>query len=266
MKPLLIFLALTSGALSLVAQQASPLPSSAPSSAMNIVFVGDSITYGAWLDNEGVDKRLAQAPPMNCAHELEKRLPNTQIFTSNQGYCGYGTGAFLPPASEAFIAVKSAAEKLNAAHNGQLIFSIMLGTNDSANTNHVSAESYHDNLKKTIGQLLSDFPDCKVVINHPIWYSPNTHNRWDYEGASAADRLKSYSPQIDSLVTEYGTSHPNRVYGGDPFAYQYFAAYYKSEIVREPGKNGDFYLHPNAIGAASLGKFWAAALCAVLRP
>jgi len=257
---------MTSCALSLVAQQASPLPSSAPSSAMNIVFVGDSITYGAWLDNEGVDKRLAQAPPMNCAHELEKRLPNTQIFTSNQGYCGYGTGAFLPPASEAFIAVKSAAEKLNAAHNGQLIFSIMLGTNDSANTNHVSAETYHDNLKKTIDQLLSDFPDCKVVINHPIWYSPNTHNRWDYEGASAADRLKSYSPQIDSLVTEYGTSHPNRVYGGDPFAYQYFAAYYKSEIVREPGKNGDFYLHPNAIGAASLGKFWAAALCAVLRP
>ena len=98
----------------------------AASSSVNIVFIGDSITYGAWLDGAGNAARIAQAPPMICAHELEKRMPSTHIYPSNQGYCGYGTGAFLPPVNEAFIAVKSAAEQLSAAHPGLLIFSIML--------------------------------------------------------------------------------------------------------------------------------------------
>jgi lysophospholipase L1-like esterase len=165
---------------------------------------------------------------------------------------------YAPPGGY-FTAAVAAAKKLSADHKGQLVFSIMLGTNDSANsgTNGAPASDsdYYDRLKRIIDQLVADFPSCKVFVHNPTWYSPNTHNAADYEGAVAANRLKSYFPKIDSLAV----SNP-RVCRGDTEAYDDFAANYKAELNGEDGHNGIFYLHPNATGADKLGKFWAGAL------
>ena len=254
------------------AQSQSPVaPKSAdadlkPSNAgksVNLVFIGDSITEGA-----GVADPITQATPVGCVHELEKRLPKVTVNFSNEGHGGHTTVDYLPGKAD-FAKASAAAKELSAAHTGLLVFSIMLGTNDSANTgprgSPVSALDYHHNLKEIVAQLLADFPDCKVVLHHPIWYSPNTHNHSDYEGDTAANRLKSYFQEIDSIVAEYQTLKPKHVYAGDRFAYDYFARYFKTELNGEFGKNGVFYLHPNWIGAESLGKFWAAAVLNGLR-
>lgn len=216
--------------------------------ALNVVFMGDSIT------------QICGVPPI-CAKELQKH--GSKVYFSNQGHCGHTTVDFLPNGQD-MTESETAAKKLMSEHPGKLIFSIMLGTNDSANSGPtgapVSNTDYHANLKKTIDQLLADFPDSKIFIHSPIWYSPNTHNGSDYEGAPAADRVKSYFTEIESLVTEYQTSNPNHVFQGDTLAYKYFQTHFKTELNAENGKSGVFYLHPNVAGGASLAKFWEKAI------
>ena len=231
----------------------SALAQSAP--ALNVVFIGDSITAGARITEK-------------AAAELAKLKPAAQVNYSNQGHSGATTVDFLPPATKYFAQIPVEAKKLNASHAGQLVFPIMLGTNDSANKgpkgSPVAAGDYHDNLKKLIDQLLAEFPEAKFVLHHPIWYSPNTHNSSDYEGDSAANRLKSYFPALEALVKEYAASKPGHVFLGDLEGYDYFAAHHKAELKQETGKNGIFYLHPNDAGAQSLAKFWAAAIAKVV--
>ncbi len=223
--------------------------------ALNVVFIGDSITAGAKITEK-------------AAAELKKLKPEAEVFYSNQGHSGATTLDFQPPNNKYFKTIPVEAKKLIASHPGPLVFPIMLGTNDSANKgptgSPVAAADYHDNLKKIIDELLAEFPDAKFVLHHAIWYSPNTHNSSDYEGDSAANRLKSYFTAIESLVKEYQASKPGHVFLGDVDAYDYFATHYKTELREENGKNGVFYLHPNEAGALSLAKFWAAAIAKVL--
>ena len=230
-------------------------PAFAQSTALNVVFIGDSITAGAKITEK-------------AAGEIKRLMPASEVFYSNQGQSGATTLDFLPPATKYFAQIPVEAKKLIAAHPGQLVFPIMLGTNDSANKgpkgSPVAAADYHDNLKKIIDQLLSEFPDAKVVLHHSIWYSPNTHNSSDYEGDSAANRLKSYFPALESLVSEYQASKPGHVFLGDVDAYAYFAEHHKTELKEENGKNGIFYLHPNDAGAQSLARFWAVAIAKAL--
>lgn len=230
----------------------------ANNSMINIVFIGDSITEGV-----GVNDSATQSAPVMCIQALQKKLPNSVIYFSNQGHAGHTTTDFLPAGGD-ITALEAAVKQLTVNHAGQLVFSIMLGTNDSANSGPngapVTDSVYHDNLKKTIDRLLAEFPDSKFVIHNPIWYSPNTHNGADYEGKPAADRLKSYFLQIDALVAEYNASKPNHVFRGDTLAYDYFSSHFKTELNAEDGHNGWFYLHPNAIGAKKLAEFWANAL------
>jgi len=226
--------------------------------ALNIVFIGDSITQGV-----GVSDPNTQAAPVIAVHELQKKVgDNYAVYFSNQGHAGHTTADFLPN-GEDFKNVESAARDLHVKHAGQLIFSIMLGTNDSANSgpngSPVSADNYSQNLQKIIDKLLVEYPDGKFFLNHPIWYSPNTHNSSNYEGGSAAGRLKSYFPAMDGLVEHYSLSNPRQVYTGDTQAYNYFANH-RDELNGENGQNGIFYLHPNIQGAQSLGKFWATAI------
>ena len=140
----------------------------------------------------------------------------------------------------------------------------MLGTNDSANHGPrgapVSANDYGRNLQTIIDALLKAFPDSKIFVHHPLWYSPNTHNSSDYEGAASA-RLKSYFLVIDALATGTG-----KIFLGDTTGYNYFAATSHTEMRPENGQHGAFYLHPNAKGAESLGKFWAKAMAKALAP
>jgi lysophospholipase L1-like esterase len=233
-------------------------------SCINIIFIGDSITAGT-----GVPDATQQSAPVVAVRDLQKKLGvGVTVSFSDQGHPGHTTVDFLPGGND-FALVEKAVIDLESKHAGPSLFSIMLGTNDSANSGPngapVSAADYSRNLKKIIDKLLADFPQSKFVINHPTWYSPNTHNGSDYEGDSAANRLKSYFPAVADLVADYESSHPGQVFVGDTQAYAYFASH-RDELNGEPGKDGVFYLHPNVKGAESLGQFWAAALMKEMEP
>ncbi len=232
------------------------MPTSA-SQTINLVFVGDSITAGAGLSG------AAGAPPAICAQALEKQVPGSKVNFSNQGHSGFTTLNFLPPGGAFADAVK-AAQQLTDAHPGTLVFSMMLGTNDSANQGPkgapVAANDYGRNLQTIIDALLKTFPNSKIFVHHPLWYSPNTHNSSDYEGM-ASTRLKSYFPAIDALATGTGS-----IFLGDTAGYNYFAATSHTEMQGENGRHGTFYLHPNAKGAESLGRLWANAMVKTLTP
>jgi len=224
---------------------------------LNIVYIGDSITEGGWLDNAS-----EQSPPAQTSAYLNDQATIATVNFSNQGHSGFTTVNFLP-GTATFTAVETAANSFSDK-SSQLVFSIMLGTNDSAMTGTkgapVSPENYYTNLKSITDQLLKDFPQSKVIIHLPLWYSPNTYNSAKYlqEGLN---RLQSYSSPIKKLVKSYkGQS----VFLGDTSAFDYFKKNHLTKLRPEDGKQGTFYLHPNKEGAADLGVFWGKAIYAVI--
>ena len=222
--------------------------------AINIVNIGDSITAGAGI---GPDN----APPVALAADLAAR-ENTAVFFSNQGVSGTTTADWQPEGT-LLKGAERAADALNAAHPGaQMVFSIMLGTNDSAtagtNGAPVSSGTYERNLRSILDRLLADYPAGKIFLHHPLWYSPNTHNSSDYQEIGLA-RLAGYFPIIDGLVASYSSIEPGHVFAGDKKAYEYFAQHYLTRLTPEAGAAGygTFYLHPTAEGAKDLGRFQA---------
>jgi lysophospholipase L1-like esterase len=228
---------------------------------LNIVFIGDSITYGA-----GLPDRNTQAPPVICANYLRNGGRFGNVDFSNQGHSGYTTLDWLP-GTNAFINAEAAA-KAFSNQNAQLVFSIKIGTNDSAmhgpHGAPVSVADYTANLKTIIDQLLKDFTGCKVVIEHPIWYSTNTYNGAMYlqEGLT---RLQTYIPAIDKCAADYKTSNPKQVFVGDTKAFKYFEKNAETDFQHEKGHQGIFYLHPNPKGAVALGDYWGKAIAKVVR-
>ena len=229
---------------------------------LNIVFIGNSITHGANLDDP-----LDHAPPVIAAVYLRKQANIGTVNYSNQGYSGFTTVDFLPSTGTAFKKVEVATSAFEDK-KAQLIFSIKLGTNDSAiegpNGSPVAPGNYQQNLKTIADNLLKEFPGCIIIFQHPIWYSPNTYNGAKYlqEGLS---RLQSYIPLIDQLVADYAQTHPKQVFVGDTDAFGYFKKNYLTDLTPEEGHQGTFYLHPNKKGAAALGTFWAKAILKVLK-
>jgi lysophospholipase L1-like esterase len=226
---------------------------------INIVFIGDSITYGSNTVNE--------QPSAYALLYLRNKLHNDSIKQANAGVSGMTTVDFLP-GSARFKDVVSAADGFYDDKDAQLLFSIMLGTNDSAmagtNGAPVSPENYRLNLETIINELLKKYPDSKVVINHPLWYSPNTYNGAKYLAEGLA-RVKKYSPEIKMLVKNYGVTHPGRVFDGDKSGFAWFEKNHVSAMKHEDGHEGVFYLHPNEQGAAALGRFWGLAIYNVLK-
>jgi lysophospholipase L1-like esterase len=228
---------------------------------INIVFIGNSITYGA-----GLPDRNTQAPPVICANYLKKQSYIGAVDISNQGHSGYTTLDWLP-GTRAFTDAETAARAFTN-QQAQLLFSIKIGTNDSAiKGTHgapVAVEDYRTNLKTIIDQLLKDFPGCKVVVEHPIWYSPNTYNGTAYlqEGLT---RLQTYIPIMDALVKAYKATNPKQVFVGDTKAFNYFKENAISDFQPEQGRQGIFYLHPNPKGAIALGEFWGRAIAKILK-
>jgi lysophospholipase L1-like esterase len=220
---------------------------------LNIIYIGDSITQGVMLNDPSTE-----APPAIATAYLRRKAGIGRVELSNQGISGFTTVDFLPSVNTVFNRAEQAAGSFTDKH-AMLIFSIMLGTNDSAgegpHDSPVSAKNYHDNLKAIIDRLLFDFPNCKVILQLPLWYSPNTYNssRYLQEGLT---RLQTYFPQIDKLVTEYAESHPKQVFGANKKAFDYFRKNYLSDLKPEQGRQGIFYLHPNKAGAEALGNFW----------
>jgi lysophospholipase L1-like esterase len=223
---------------------------------VHIIYIGDSITQGVQLSDPAT-----LSPPAIASDHIQSLHGTGRMYFSNQGHSGYTTVDFLP-GGETFKRLELAASGLSGKP-GLLVFSIMLGTNDSAikgpKGSPVSPGTYFTNLKTIIDRLLKDYPDCKVIIHHPIWYSPNTYNGSQYlqEGL---DRLQSYFPEITKLVNSYATSTKGHVFVGDTQAFDYFKKTQLTNLIPENGHQGTFYLHPNAAGAKELGIFWAKAI------
>jgi lysophospholipase L1-like esterase len=221
---------------------------------INIVFIGDSITQGQ--DNPALQ------PSVYAVKYLKNKLGTDSIVQANRGISGKTTLDYLP-AEILFKQVIASADNFYVDTNAQLAFSIMLGTNDSAmKGTHgapVSVIDYRKNLTLIIDSLLKRYPNSKVVINHPIWYSPNTQNGAMYLAEGLA-RLQKYFPEIDDMVKSYGLTHPGHVFKGDTEGFKYFKKNYANALQHEQGVQGIFYLHPNDAGAAQLGELWAKAI------
>ncbi len=144
-----------------------------PGKNIRIIFIGDSITEGTAMANPEKD-----APGVYAAANLSNTAGIATVEQANLGFSGYTTVDFLPATNTVFPKVVEAAGQ-STNPGGELIFSIMLGTNDSAidgpNGSPVSAEAYKRNLQVIIDELLQKFPAAKFVLQYPIWYSPNTH-------------------------------------------------------------------------------------------
>jgi len=226
-------------------------PASSTRGVWNIVYLGDSITEGAHLGRN--------TPPDVCTAELRKRLVNAEIYMANDGHSGHTTVDFLPSSDTDFTRAEQDATSLQKKHPGRLVFSIMLGTNDSAqygpNGAPVSPATYEQNLREIIGKLVTDFPSSLVVIQQPTWYSPNTANASEY-GEDGLHRLQSYFP----LIPEIASRFPGKVFLGDTRAYNLIQKQYRLLLTPENGRHGVFYLHPNPAGAKLLGTAWAAAI------
>lgn len=224
---------------------------------LDIVFIGDSITYGA-----GLPAREESAPPAVAARYLQK-IHAAGVAFSNQGRSGFTTVDYLPATKKAFSPVVEATIALHKNPASTLLFSIMLGTNDSAeegpNGSPVSPEAYQANLQTITDSLLARFPDSKIVFQCPIWYSTNTYNRSRYL-AAGLQRLQQYFPHIKALVKQYASTHPKHVFLGDTKAFGYFEKHAAKLFQAEKGQMGTFYLHPNQKGAAVLGEYWANAI------
>ncbi len=224
---------------------------------LNIVFIGNSITYGG-----GLSDRAKDAPPNETCAWLSNQKDIGEVNFSNQGVSGHTSVDVLPKTNTDFLRILSAARSFTNT-KALLIFSIKLGTNDSAVKGPkgapVSKEAYHNNLKIITDSLLSAFPECKIIYQQPIWYSPNTHNRSTYM-QEGLDRLQSYFPELRKLVKMYKKSNPDRVYMGDVKAFKFFKKHHQQYLAPEEGKYGAFYLHPNKEGAYILGDFWGKAI------
>lgn len=229
---------------------------------LNIVFIGNSITQGVLLENP-----RHEAPPVKAALYLRKQPGIGVVRYSNQGVSGSTTVDFLPQTETLFQRVTEVADQFKDETWATLVFSIMLGTNDSAITGPhgapASPEVYYQNMKTIVDRLLALFPECKIVLHRPIWYSPNTDNgvRYLEEGLN---RLQTYYPQLQALIQDYASRFPDQVFMGDTSGFDYFKAHHEELLLPEQGNAGIFYLHPNPQGAATLGELWGKGIAAIL--
>jgi hypothetical protein len=206
------------------------------------------------------------------------KLVNVEIAAANRGIVGTTTTDWAPGGRCYNSAISASNPKSTASilaarrPTALMVFSVMLGTNDSASAGSnnagiagLNAGQYKLKMKAIIDQILIDWPAAKIFVHMSPWYSPNFRNSSTYlqEGLS---RLFSYRSGIVDLIAEFAVSKPNCVFLGDTQAFNYFEKNHLSEQQAEQGKDGVFYCHPNAVGAASLGEFHAKALSIGLLP
>jgi lysophospholipase L1-like esterase len=235
----------------------------APGKHLQVVFMGDSITEGTAMANPAKD-----APGIYAAALLRAMPGVASVDQANQGYSGHTTVDFLPATHVDFDSTIAAVQRFTASPEVVLIFSIMLGTNDSAidgpNGSPVSSANYKKNLQLIVAALFAKFPNARVVLQYPIWYSENTHNSSRYlkEGLN---RLQSYYPQINQLVKELAGTHPGKVFAGSAEGMTIFKEKKLSLLIAEKGNSGIFYLHPNEKGSAELAKIWVKGLAKAIK-
>lgn len=222
------------------------------SGTCNLVFIGNSITEGALHAD-----KAKTAPPVFAA-EYAGRMLGVDVNFRNCGRSGATTVDFLPERAADFKRVEQAVGELQALSYEPIVFSIMLGTNDSASSGTlgapVSNEDYKRNLLTIIGRLREMCPDAIFVLQRPIWYSPNTYNGAMYLVAGQK-RLLGYANVLIDLV-----DNNDDIYLGDFKSFDYFRDNHRKLCFPENGNAGVFYLHPNEAGARKLAKRWARAI------
>ncbi len=216
---------------------------------LDVVFIGDSITQPS-------------APVESAAAYLKGCAGVGEVRTSNQGHSGHTTLDFLAADGKDAQGVKAAADAF-VSPDRELVFSIMLGTNDSAcqgpNGAPLAPAVYRANLKAIADRLLAAYPRAKVVFQYPVWYSTNTYNASRYLAEGQA-RLRSYWPELAALAAEYDAARPGQVFEGSKLGWAYFERNHSTEMRHEDGQAGVFFLHPNEHGSKALGNFWGEAL------
>ena len=212
--------------------------------SLKIVFIGDSITYGYLLTAPA-----EEAPPARAAVFLQGMPCFTNVCFTNCGRNAFRTDQFLPESpGSAWPQVKLAGDSY-ANGPGLLLFSIMIGANDSV---VATPAQYGSNLTALVNALLGSYPNSQIVIHHPLWYTkvPSTH----------PEILYQYIPVIDALVGTFGQSHPGRVHLGDIKGWDCFEKNHESICFKETRDSLPYYLHPNVTGATRLGQYWADAI------
>ncbi len=223
----------------------------------NLIFIGNSITEGALHAN-----KKKTAPPVVAANLVGNML-SMDVHYRNCGRSGATTVDFLPEQKRDFVRVEKAIEEIKALSYAPILFSIMLGTNDSANFgpngSPVSNEDYKKNLMTMIGRIRELCPNAIFILQRPIWYSPNTHNAAQYLVAGQK-RMVAYTDVLIEIANEN-----EDVYLGDRDAFDYFGSKHRKYMFAEDGKAGTFYLHPNEAGARKLARYWAQAIVKVVK-
>lgn len=228
-----------------------------PEKGYNLIYIGNSITYGALHADPKVT-----APPVVATEYANKRLKCIKGFT-NCGRSGATTVDFLPALNRDFKRVERAVAKHQGENDGQFVFSIMLGTNDSASTGPtgapVSNADYKKNLLTIVNRLREMCPGAIFVLQRPVWYSPNTYNGARYLVAGL-NRMTDYVNILVELANEN-----KDIYLGDCDSYDLMKLEYEKYMFAEPGNAGTFYLHPNEEGAKKMAKNWAKAIVAAVK-
>ena len=250
----------------LLALLLSATPLLAQDRSYNLVFIGNSITYGALHEN-----REQTAPPAQCAAWLSQQEGVDTVYFRNCGRSGKTTYHFLPNAADVVPAgdktyfgdvVAQTRELVKAHPTLPLVFSIMLGTNDTVERTknpHTTPDNYADNLCAIIDSLLTLWPDAHVVLNKPTWYFPDYHTK----GGSIATKksLRLIDAYYDMFPQVADRCKPGHVHIGDAKAYKHFEQHYKTDIFEEKDARGkSYWLHPNEAGAKALAQCWGKAL------
>ena len=223
----------------------------------NIIYIGNSITAGALHAD-----KAKSAPPVYTSDFVGKEL-SADVNFRNCGRSGATTLDFIPQQQRDFTRVEKAIGEIKAISDEPIIFSIMLGTNDSANFgpngSAISNEDYKNNLMTMIGRIRELAPGAMFILHRPIWYSPNTHNASQYLVAGQK-RMEGYT----DVLIEMAASNKD-IYLGDCDAFDFFSRKYLKYMFAEDGKAGTFYLHPNEAGARKLARYWARAISDIIK-
>lgn len=223
----------------------------------NIIYIGNSITAGALHAD-----KTKSAPPVYTSDFVGKEL-SADVNFRNCGRSGATTLDFIPQQQRDFTRVEKAIGEIKAISDEPIIFSIMLGTNDSANFgpngSPISNEDYKNNLMTMIERIRELAPGAMFILHRPIWYSPNTHNASQYLVAGQK-RMEGYT----DVLIEMAASNKD-IYLGDCDAFDFFSRKYLKYMFAEDGKAGTFYLHPNEAGARKLARYWARAISDIIK-
>lgn len=219
----------------------------------NIVFIGNSITYGA---THKAPQRTN--PVVTCVKQLKEQ--GLVVHAKNIGKSGKTSRDFLPGRRGYWGSVKKAAAELHATYpEAQMVFSIMLGTNDAAIRTKKSCwtdDIYRKSICIIVDSLQAIYPQALFVLHQDPYFSPNIEKESGTKmNEQCLTQLQSYWNVNKTLCKER-----TNVFLGSDKIYDFFKKNHKEMMTPEEGINGTYYLHPNPEGAAELGKLWAKAL------